>query len=68
MTTDATTAYVQKIGKLIGLLEALQTAAENHFDTNPDDINWGHVGSLNAVVDRVQEAHDMALRQSEYAA
>jgi len=49
------------------MLERLAALSEDHFDTNPDEINWGHVGTLNHYRDRLREITDSAFREDEHA-
>jgi hypothetical protein len=37
------------------LLARLQDASANHFNANPDEINWGHAGSLGHVAEKLKE-------------
>ena len=49
------------------MLERLAALSEDHFDTNPDEINWGHVGTLNHYRDRLREIIDSAFKEGEHA-
>jgi hypothetical protein len=33
--------------KIDTILERLKALSDGHFETHPDEINWGHVGTLN---------------------
>ena len=41
--------------------------SEDHFDTNPDEINWGHVGTLNHYASLLRQITDSAFREGEHA-
>jgi hypothetical protein len=48
-------------------LERLAALSANHFEANPDEINWGHVGTLNHYRAKLREITDSAFNESEYA-
>jgi putative heme iron utilization protein len=41
--------------------------SDDHFDTYPDEIDWGHVGTLNHYRDRLREISDSAFGEGEHA-
>jgi hypothetical protein len=45
----------------------LAALSDDHFETHPDEINWGHVGTLNHYRDRLREISDAAFREGEFA-
>ena len=49
------------------MLERLAVLSDDHFETNPDEINWGHVGTLNHYRDRLREVSDSAFKEGEHA-
>jgi len=49
------------------MLERLAALSADHFKTSPDEINWGHVGTLNHYRDRLREITDSACKEDEYA-
>lgn len=51
-------AFLAKKSAIDTLLEELAGASEGHFDWPPGEINWGHVGSLEYVEQRLREAMD----------
>jgi len=62
------------LGKFIGLmgeawerLEELQEYIDNHMETNPDEINYGHVGSAEWLVSKLTELTDWAYKRGEYS-
>ena len=48
-------AYVAAIHALAEKAAALQEYAEDHGWVAPDDVNWGHVGSLNYANQQIDE-------------
>jgi len=49
MTQSATGAYIANVTSIISRLNALKAAADDQFGTNPDQINWGDVGTVQKV-------------------
>jgi len=43
---DALAAFVQKKAKIDAVLTRLQALSDDHFGYAPDDMTWGHVGTL----------------------
>ena len=50
------------------MLARIQTLSDDHFDTNPDAINWGHVGTLNHYASLLRQIADAAFKEGEHAA
>jgi len=51
----ALTAFMQTFAEMQETLAALTAHADDHFGWNPDDINWGHVGSANYAREKFNE-------------
>ena len=70
-TTDNTAALndflVAKI-EIDGMLARLKTLSDDHFDTHPDEINWGDVGTLNHYASLLRQITDSAFSEGEHAA
>ena len=49
------------------MLERLTTLSADHFEANPDEINWGHVGTLNRYADLLHQISDSAFNEGEHA-
>ena len=49
MSQTVTGAYIAEFIDLIDKINTLKAAAEDHFNTHPDSINWGHVGTLTKI-------------------
>ena len=61
---DAFLAAKSEIDALLKRLAALSAA---HFKTHPDEIDWGHVGTLNHICARLRDITDSAFHEGEYA-
>jgi hypothetical protein len=46
----------------------LKAHSADHFGCSPDEVNWGHVSTLNHYRARLREITDMAFREGEHAA
>ncbi|CDM23054.1 hypothetical protein BN940_02891 [Castellaniella defragrans 65Phen] len=46
INAQAQNEFVALVGEIQARITRLQGALDNHFDLNPEDINWGHVGDL----------------------
>ena len=42
--------------------------SDDHFETHPDEINWGHVGTLNHYASLLRQITDSAFKEGEHAA
>jgi len=49
------------------MLERLTALSADHFDAHPDEINWGHVGSLNHDASLLRQITDSAFKEGEHA-
>ena len=50
------------------MLARLKTLSDDHFDTHPDEINWGDVGTLNHYASLLRQITDSAFKEGEHAA
>ena len=60
-------AFIAAKTEIDAMLERLAALSADHFETNPDEINWGHVGTLNHYSAKLREITDMAFREGEHA-
>ncbi|WP_106753520.1 hypothetical protein [Pannonibacter carbonis] len=59
-------AFIAAKIEIDAMLERLVALSADHFDTNPDEINWGHVGTLNHYRAKLREITDSAFREGEH--
>lgn len=64
---DPIESYVAKVSHIDAMLKRLQTACDDHFYNNPDDIHWGHVGDVSAIEEQLQRLSDMVFKEGEHA-
>ena len=60
-------AFIAAKSEIDAMLERLAALSADHFETSPDEINWGHVGTLNHYRAKLREITDMAFHEGEYA-
>ena len=65
--SKALDAFIAAKLEIDSMLERLKALSDDHFETSPDEINWGHVGSLSHYRDKLREITDMAFREGEHA-
>lgn len=42
----AVSAFISRKAEFDALLEKLATLSADHFGVSPDDVHWGHVGTV----------------------
>ena len=60
-TNDAALdAFIAAKSEIDAMLARLAAHSADHFGYSPDDVNWGHVGTLDHYRARLREIADMA--------
>jgi hypothetical protein len=73
MTTETTArrdpvdAFIEKKAEFDRLIERLAALSEEHFNVDPDALNWGHVGTLTDWVALLRRVSDAAFHEGEHA-
>ena len=49
------------------MLDRLKNLSDDHFGYAPDDINWGHVGTLGHYAELLNRITDAAFKEGEHA-
>ena len=65
--TKALDAFIAAKTEIDAMLARLQALSDDHFETSPDEIDWGHVGTLNHYRAKLREITDMAFNEGEHA-
>ena len=65
--TKALDAFIAAKFEIDAMLERLAALSADNFETHPDEIHWGHVGSLNHYRAKLREITDMAFSEGEHA-
>ncbi len=59
---EALSAFVSKLAEINEVLTTLQQAADDHFGTDPERVNWAHVGDLGWILEQLEEVKEFAAR------
>lgn len=65
---DALAAFVQRKAEIDEMLARLQALSDDHFGVAPDEVSWGHVGTLGYYAELLKRVTDMACNEGEHAA
>jgi hypothetical protein len=65
---EALAAFVQKKAEIDAMLSRLQALSDEHFGIAPDEVAWGHVGTLGYYAELLKRITDMAFSEGEHAA
>lgn len=63
----ALSAFIAKKAEIDEMLARLQGLSDDHFETHPDEINWGDVGTLEHYASLLKRITDSAFGEGEYA-
>ena len=63
----ALAAFIGKKAEIDEMLARLQTLSDDHFNGNPEEINWADVGTLDHYRAKLREICDSAFHEGEYA-
>ena len=58
--------FLAKKGEIDTMLARLQALSDNHFNAAPDEVNWGHVGTLERYAELLRQITDSAFKEGEY--
>ena len=65
--SKALNAFLAAKHEIDGMLARLAPLSADHFETSPDEIHWGHVGTLNHYRTKLREITDSAFKEGEHA-
>ena len=65
--TAALNAFLTAKVEIDAMLERLAALSADHFETSPDEINWGDVGTLNHYASLLRQITDSAFKEGEHA-
>ncbi|WP_426036696.1 hypothetical protein [Cypionkella sp. TWP1-2-1b2] len=66
--TKAFDAFMTTKFQIDAMLERLKAFSDDHFETHPEEINWGDVGTLNQFASLLRQITDSAFSEGEHAA
>ena len=64
---EAQSAFIATKAEIDEKLRRLQALSDEHFNTHPDEVSWGDVGTLQHYATRLRDITDSAFREGEYA-
>ncbi|MGE3506992.1 MAG: hypothetical protein AB7M05_20040 [Alphaproteobacteria bacterium] len=67
-SSNALNAFLARKAEIDAMLVRLQVLSDEHFAVAPDDVNWGHVGTLAHHADLLRRICDAAFGEGEHAA
>ena len=63
----ALAAFIEKKAEIDTMLARLQRLSDDHFNAHPNEINWGHVGTLEHYASLLKRITDSAFGEGEHA-
>lgn len=60
-------AFIAKKAEIDTMLARLKALSDDHFNAAPDDVNWGHVGTLSDYATLLKRITDSAFKEGEHA-
>ena len=65
--SNALNAFLAAKYEIDHMLARIKTLSDDHFDTHPVEIHWGHVGTLNRYTGLLRQITDDAFKEGEHA-
>ena len=66
MRRTALDAYIAKKIEIDTMIARLTALSDDHFNVAPDDVDWGHVGTLAHYAELLKRITDSAFREGDY--
>ena len=63
----ALNAFIGKKAEIDDMLALLKSLSGEHFNCQPDEINWGHVGTLEHYASLLKRITDSAFSEGKHA-
>jgi hypothetical protein len=64
---EALAAFVSKKAEIDEMLTRLQALSDDQFNYSPDEVDWGHVGTLGYYAELLKRVTDSAFNEGEHA-
>ena len=65
---EALDAFLARKLEIDAMLQRLTTLSADQFGVDPEDVDWGHVGTLVQYAQLLRQVSDSAFREGEHAA
>ena len=66
-TTKPLDAFLARKAEIDTMLDRLRGLSDEHFNWSPDEITWGHVGTLAHYAELLKRITDAAFQEGEFA-
>ncbi len=63
----ALAAFIGKKAEIDEMLARLQALSDDHFNFDPEAVNWGSVGSISSVASDLRQITDFLFGEGEHA-
>jgi hypothetical protein len=60
-------AFMQRRGEIDAALARIKKLSDEHFNVQPDQVNWGDVGTLDDYAKLLKRITDSAFHEGEFA-
>ncbi|ALK09015.1 hypothetical protein [Blastochloris viridis] len=60
-------AFIARKAEIDAMLARLQALSDEHFEIHPDEVHWGHVGTLAHYAELLKRITDSAFKEGEHA-
>ena len=67
MRRTALDAYIARKAEIDTMLDRLKALSNDHFNVGPDEVDWGHVGTLTHYAELLKRITDSAFNEGENA-
>lgn len=65
--SEALAAFIARKTEIDAMLKRLQALSDEHFNVSPDQIDWGHVGTIEHYALLLKSITDAAFGEGEHA-
>lgn len=65
--SKALDAFVARKAEIDEMLDRLAGLSAEHFNVQPDEVHWGHVGTLQSYAELLRRITDAAFSEGEHA-
>lgn len=65
--SEAVDAFLARKAEIDTMLARLAALSADHFNAEPDHLNWGDVGTLGFYATQLKQLTDAAFHEGEYA-
>ena len=63
----ALAAFISKKSEIDSMLARLAALSADHFNASPEEVTWGHVGTLEHYASPLRQITDSAFQEGEHA-